>query len=148
MPKTTTIQRRHWIGTYHIDSVAQFDTFWETIQNNNVFNAAAAQVEKCPTTERLHVQFYVSCNPKQRFNSLKSKLGDTVHLEPCADALASWEYCTKEDTRVLGPKTKGEKPHRAGDRYEEEWLDRIFRLELRLRGIVPNKKTDVTNNGF
>lgn len=148
MPKTTSSAKRHWFGTYHIDDQLEFNRFWEIIQNNNRFDAAAGQLEKAPETGALHVQFYVSCTPKIRFDTLKAILGDTVHLEACIDPAASWEYCTKEETRVIGPKTKGSKPTGKGARYDDNGTEmaRIFRLLIRMKDA--DKKLGVTTIGF
>lgn len=70
------------------------------------------QLERCPTTGRLHYQGYVRLDIKCRLGRAKAILGfPTVHLEP---RLGSHEqaaaYSSKEDTRIAGPWRAGSDP--------------------------------------
>lgn len=69
----------------------------------------ALQLELCPKTNRLHVQGCFKLHNKKRMtgvqalhDGLKSK---TTHLENCRNWDESRTYCTKEETRILGPWT-------------------------------------------
>lgn len=62
------------------------------------------QLERCPTSERLHWQGYVRMPRSVRFNVLKNKLPSSMHLEACRGSEGeNIQYCTKEDSRVRGP---------------------------------------------
>lgn len=66
------------------------------------------QVERCPRTQRLHVQGVVKFKQAMRMTGVKAWLNDqSAHLEICRDWNKSIEYCTKEETRVEGPWSMG-----------------------------------------
>lgn len=67
------------------------------------------QLEKCPTTQRLHIQFFANYKSGKTFNSIK-KHDKTLHIEKPRSTVASHNYSFKEDTRVEGPHSIGEKP--------------------------------------
>lgn len=61
------------------------------------------QLEACPLTEKLHMQFYVSFDQAVRLSQLKGWL-PSAHWEVAKkNQLACERYCTKEDCRVEGP---------------------------------------------
>lgn len=71
------------------------------------------QVEKCPTSGRLHIQGYAESRVRLRLKAFQQELGDPVaHIEQrrgkVEDAV---KYCTKEDSRVEGPWILGETAH-------------------------------------
>lgn len=78
------------------------------------------QVERCPSTDRLHIQGYVQCVGRQYgsfISSLTSALfaGRPSHNEAAKGTDGDNEtYCTKEDSRVEGPFRFGEREPRAG----------------------------------
>lgn len=80
---------------------------------------AAVQKEKAPETGREHFQGYLSLTAPMRLSGVKAILkDDTAHLEVCKGTpKQSWDYCTKEDTRIDGPWTYGEAPKGQGARY-------------------------------
>jgi len=63
------------------------------------------QVEKCPTTGKLHIQGMAWSKTDIRWGYLKDH-----HREKCHSPLESIEYCSKEDTRVEGPFEYGTRP--------------------------------------
>lgn len=94
-------------------------TWNHAILSHASITRAAVQKEKAPETGREHFQGYVALKSPMRLSGVKTLLGDdTAHLEPCKGSpLQSWEYCTKEDTRVDGPWTYGDAPKGQGNRY-------------------------------
>lgn len=59
----------------------------------------------------LHYQGCFSLTTRERLSSLKNHLGyNNIHLEPSMDWHASVAYCTKQDTRKLGPWNKKNRP--------------------------------------
>lgn len=77
------------------------------------------QLERCPDTKRLHFQFIWSNPPKRKFPALQKPVADSFstigcflsvpsHFERCFDPPASVVYCSKDDTRIIGP--FGERP--------------------------------------
>jgi len=68
---------------------------------------ACGQVERCPSSGRLHIQLYVLFNQSCRINRLKQLLGlpdGYGWAQPRRGTHdGAVKYCTKEDTRVIGP---------------------------------------------
>lgn len=68
------------------------------------------QIEKCPETNRLHIQAYLELTHKRGLAWLKLNLSETAHWEiRRGSQQKAIEYCSKEETRWLGPFTVGEK---------------------------------------
>lgn len=67
------------------------------------------QVERCPSTGRLHLQGYIEFTSPLRVGGVKRILGyDSAHLEGRRGTRAqAIEYARKEDTRVAGPWENG-----------------------------------------
>lgn len=84
------------------------------------------QVEKCPTTDKLHIQGYIQFKRSVRLAAVKKYIGVACHVEPargsCEDNI---NYCSKEDTRIEGPYTYG-KPSRQGKRSDLEKCKEIL----------------------
>lgn len=92
---------------------------------------AAWQVEKCPTSGRLHIQAYVYFRNPRTFDSVRSFFSTVVvpatvqptdhvevshtthhapHIERARCVKRAIEYCQKEETRQEGPWSRGEQP--------------------------------------
>ena len=70
----------------------------------------AFQVEKGGITGYMHYQIYLEHNQRIRFSTLKAKFPH-AHLESRIGKMSqAWDYCTKEDTRLHGPFTQGDRP--------------------------------------
>jgi len=67
---------------------------------------AIGQLEKCPTTGKVHIQGMAWAKTQSRWGQLKK----LCHIEKCFKPVDSIKYCTKEDTRVRGPYEKGKRP--------------------------------------
>lgn len=65
----------------------------------------AYQIEKCPDTERLHLQLYLEVKNPVTMGYVKAKIpGGDAHCERRAgSARQAWDYCTKEESRHAGP---------------------------------------------
>jgi len=62
------------------------------------------QIEKCPTTERLHLQAYFQFKTKKRRAAVKVLLGSNAFdAKLCENPKACYEYCKKDESRFLGP---------------------------------------------
>lgn len=67
------------------------------------------QVERCPSTRRLHLQGYTRFASGVRMRQIKA-LYRRMRLQRCNGSEASnIEYCTKDPTRVFGPYMYGER---------------------------------------
>lgn len=79
---------------------------------------AAVQKEKCPDTGREHFQGFIQLVKPMRYAGIKKLLQcDSAHLEATKGTpQQAWDYCTKEDTRIDGPWTYGERPKGQGNR--------------------------------
>lgn len=87
-------------------------------------------VEVCPDTNRRHLQMYVECKSQITKKQLKTILGvdKDFHFEARrGNQKQAIEYCTKDETRVLGPFHHGTPKQSAqGKRpYLEEVVDTI-----------------------
>lgn len=79
------------------------------------------QQERCPETDRVHLQGYIELRRPVRFSALKDLLGDTaLHCElRHASRSAARDYCMKEESREEGPWHVGEwLPDAAGTRTD------------------------------
>lgn len=75
------------------------------------------QIERCPTTGRLHVQGYAEFSRQVSLNDITGWLPG-AHVEPRRGSQAqAREYCMKEDSRVEGPWEDGE-PNQQGMRAD------------------------------
>lgn len=79
---------------------------------------AAVQREKCPETGREHYQGFLMLASTLRYAAIKKLLqSDSAHLEKTMGTpQQAWDYCTKEETRIDGPWTFGNKPVGQGNR--------------------------------
>lgn len=76
------------------------------------------QEEKCPETDRNHLQGYCQFKDSWRLNRIQRFIGSGVHIEKRRGSLKqAIDYCRKSDTRISGPYTYGEEPKqgRRGD---------------------------------
>lgn len=71
---------RHWcFTTFDLTVLETFPVLYE----EHVFQYLACQVERCPETQREHVQGYVEFTDRVGGRTVKTRLRDvTMHLEP------------------------------------------------------------------
>lgn len=62
--------------------------------------------------------------------ALSAKIKNGVHLEAAKDYKAVVAYCSKEETRVLGPWSYGEIKEKGGDRKSIEYMEDIISVDL------------------
>lgn len=74
------------------------------------------QIEKCPTTNRLHIDGVMYWKDKKRKQALKNQCAG-IHVEIPKSVEACLNYAGKELTRVRGPYEIGHKPHQ-GERTD------------------------------
>lgn len=106
------MSKRHFIFTIYSN-----ETHFVTEDTDDVLklegsiNYLAYQLERCPTTERLHLQGYIQLNNKSRYSAIQ-KLGgywQTAHFKEVGVDNGASTYGMKEDTRINGPWQHGEK---------------------------------------
>lgn len=74
------------------------------------------QEEKCPKTERIHLQAYAGFEERKRFKEIK-KRWPTAHIELAKSYLHAFDYCQKAESRVDGGRTGcSERPATGGAR--------------------------------
>lgn len=85
-----------------------FNTDWsyseESLAESSVISYVAYQLEKCPTTARLHYQGMVHMSNPRSIKYLKQTFCPDGFYECMRGTLLqAKKYCTKDDTRVDGP---------------------------------------------
>lgn len=85
------------------------DGFMDRDNADPAIKYAVWQVEKCPTTDRLHYQAYVEFKKPMSMRATKVIFGNHVHVEPRRGTPTEARmYCMKEETRVEDPVEYGE----------------------------------------
>lgn len=94
------------------------------------------QLETAPSTGTLHWQGYVKLHKKARLSGVQKLFPYGVHLEPARGSPAkNIQYCSKDDTRVLGPFEFGERP-RPGKRTDITSLREAVKSGKRFRQLA------------
>nr|WAE42748.1 MAG: replication associated protein [Cressdnaviricota sp.] len=81
------------------------------------------QMEKSPSTGKLHMQGFIHVNKKTSFHWIINNLGNNCHVEAAHDIQGSIAYCQKAETREQGPWHFGVEPKGQGQRTD---LDSIY----------------------
>lgn len=69
------------------------------------------QEERCPDTNRLHLQGYLKFGKQWSFKQIKEYWGSTIHIERTRGSpRQASDYCQKSESRVSGPYKHGEEP--------------------------------------
>lgn len=98
---------RLWLFTLYGENLTE-----ESMSMNTKISFMTYQLEKCPTTDRLHLQGVVRLKDRTTLNATKKILGHpSIHLVPTNNLARGIKYCNKTETRVEGPWTKGTPPH-------------------------------------
>lgn len=125
--------RRYRFTEYHyewLEEVLANDTMPDGI----VF--MVFQLEACPTTQRKHMQGYMELDKQVNLSTLKNKYSKTANWGKCdGDQASNIKYCTKNDTRIAGPWTFGEKKKQGQRNDILQACDRIKQGEG-LKGIA------------
>lgn len=69
-------------------------------------NSLSFQIERCPTTSRLHLQAFVELSESRTLNQMRYYFGKNIHYIPVThDHERVRDYCKKTYTRFEGPWT-------------------------------------------
>lgn len=100
-------QKKHrlYFVTWHIKDGDNTDTYVKTIIDLQP-TKYAFQIEKCPETQRLHVQAVLYFGNGRYFTAMQKSLPG-VHLEKVRNVEKAAKYCQKYTSRVQGPWVKG-----------------------------------------
>lgn len=130
------IRKRAWCITCHLgvqiddDLVHRFEESMEsamkTISEDPAVQCFVCQLEAAESTGRHHLQAFIMFHNARGFKGMvdwwKALFGADAapHVEPsrAGNPQQAWDYCTKDDTRVLGPWSSGERPKGAGARAD------------------------------
>lgn len=111
---------RNWCGTYFNIERDGLTGFSDLFKRSEV-KLFVGQLEECPDTQRLHVQFYTEFVRPFRLSRLKNLFPDTIHWErrrgSRAQAIA---YCQKDESRLEGPVVIGDLDSAQGKRTDLE----------------------------
>jgi len=101
---------RNWCGTLQLaDETLDVETWFNRLFNDGIVKFATGQIERGHETEHAHLQFYIQCSKRLSLNQVKKMVNDKAHWEIArGTAQQCIDYCTKEDTRVVGPWAIGE----------------------------------------
>lgn len=80
----------------------------------------AYQTEKCPTTGREHIQWYLEFKNARSLRKMRTTFG---HCEVRKGSMRkAFDYCQKEDSRVVGPSgSKGDPPAESQQGKRNDW---------------------------
>ncbi len=102
------------------------------------------QVERTPSTKKEHVQVFIIMKTPCRLTGIKKmfKVND-LHAELAKEASAACsKYCSKTDTRVVGPYEYGSLPDKQGELNEEAANQRVLVIGTQPFVIVPLRTWD------
>lgn len=99
-------QYRNWCFTLHVEEDKDYA---DLLAVNSKLRCGVWQLERCPSTGRLHLQGYVEFTAPMRMGAVKQLIGASTHLERRQGTRdQAIEYCRKEESRVRGPWTYGD----------------------------------------
>lgn len=101
------INSRNFIGT-HNNPEMTLEEFMTILKALPKVTAARCQLEKGESGTP-HIQWMVSLTSKTRLTAMIKKMKGS-HVEIAKNAMAAWNYCGKQDTRVEGPLEHGLPP--------------------------------------
>lgn len=117
-----------WYG-YALHTTVGDPTIVDRMGKN--FKYMVYQVEKCPKTDRLHLQMYVETNNPCSIGSLRKWFPGCHADKRFGTKEQARDYCMKEETRVSGPYEFGEfKPDAKGKRSDLEAVKEDIALGL------------------
>lgn len=107
---------------WNVTTEQQLDEFFRLFAGSTGVKYSCGQIERCPETQRLHLQLYVEYEKPQRGVRLSKlfKLNSVdVHFQPRRGSPEqARDYCSKEETRVCGPRSFGTFPSGQGYRTD------------------------------
>lgn len=88
------------------------------------------QYEKCPKTEKIHVQGYCEFEKKSRFNLIKSNFPPGTHIEMAKGSQKSnIEYCSKSESKIGDTQEFGLRKSQGKDPEIDHFLQDIRELK-------------------
>ncbi|AXH73134.1 MAG: replication-associated protein [Cressdnaviricota sp.] len=104
-------QRRHYIGTLHVEQPHLWETrdaIIEFFMTDPMFSAFQGQFERAPSTESKHLQFSFDILKNTRRKTVENKILKGTGARPYLDERHyNTDYAIKEDTRIEGPFLRG-----------------------------------------
>lgn len=93
---------RHWCWTLHSPHYVSLDSIHRVLLRARELRYCVVQEERCPETNRLHLQGYLELSSPRGIAFVKDIIGTpAVHVEARKRTREeAREYCMKEDTRV------------------------------------------------
>lgn len=118
VPKTNKMRRRHWMVTYYGEDAQYVDVkyiqdaieYIKTTGSTITIVYAIWQLERCPSTDKDHVQAYFefSASVYKTWISKLFKHKSKLFAEPrMHERVYAIDYCKKERSRIAGPYTIG-----------------------------------------
>lgn len=104
MLKLNMGRSRHFIGTWF--KIVSEDA-WKQFMKDCGHKVWSAQVEKCPTSGREHIQFYFSTKTVRAFSYYTRRM-EGVHIEAAKCPREAFKYCLKEVSRAGWSASEGE----------------------------------------
>lgn len=120
-------QGKWWMGTFHGEpEQIKRGVGWLTETAASAAWGVAGwrhQLEKCPETGRIHMQWVVKFDKVKRFKQVQEALKqmgmEGAHLEQARSPGDAWKYCGKEESREEGPWEYGDAPGMRLDKAAE-----------------------------
>lgn len=104
------MRHRNWIITEYVENESKCISLFGLFRDTEP-KFLQGQLERCPTTSRLHFQAFISYENARTLQSLKESLSPTAHFTGCTILrAAAINYGAKEETRIAGPWTYGIPP--------------------------------------
>lgn len=98
----TSPQSRTYCGTLHFPDGFDFDAFVQKCKDAGA-ERGVYQVEKAPTTQKVHLQYALAFKAPKRVAWMKANVCEKTHWEAAKGTWAHQvKYCSKVDTRVDG----------------------------------------------
>lgn len=132
----------HW--TFTIYDLGFNTTPWQSHVEFMVY-----QQEKCPTTQREHLQGYLKLKTRHVLSWMKKKMHPEAHWEIKHHSVAdNVEYCTRLSKRIPGtqPVMFGEVPKEAGHRSDLEAVVQMVQEQKTIEEIATTHPTTFIRN--
>jgi len=109
----------HWCFTLYGDYDDAKDDDPVCLYDSSQMEYIVYQLERCPKTQKLHIQGFVSYLKQLRMKKAKELIHSTAHMEPARGThKQASDYCKKSDTSVKGPWEYGTPPVGKGARTD------------------------------
>lgn len=96
----------YYVETVPIDEAKAASLFDWSANQKRTLRFGVGQLERCPDTDRIHLQSYWQLRCPVRFTGLAALLGllaGDYHADKPVTSDEARDYCQKEDTRIAGP---------------------------------------------